>query len=150
MSFELLLSTSTCRVLKPTIDKLITKASSWGWCSHLAFSSEELMVGLSTLVTLGSHPEIWTLCTIHKYVFHAFLEDPAIVFPHTITLISLGGALGLFSARWLVQGPLVGLLRPWWTVATSLAWWGLWSAAWGCSTQKCCAHDPGGNISTFF
>ena len=30
MSIELSLSTSTCRVLKPTIDKLITRASSRG------------------------------------------------------------------------------------------------------------------------
>ena len=53
------------------------------------------MVGLSTLVILGDRLEIWTLCTIHKYVFLAFLEELAIVFPYTITLISPSGALGL-------------------------------------------------------
>ena len=58
------------------------------WCSHLASFSKKLMVRLSNLVTLGSRPEIWTLFTIHKYIFHAFLKDPAIVFPPTITLLS--------------------------------------------------------------
>lgn len=47
------------------------------------------MAGPSTLVALGGHLEIWTLCTIFKYIFLAFLEDPAIVFPPTITFISL-------------------------------------------------------------
>ena len=47
------------------------------------------MAGLSTLVALGGRPEIWTLYTICKYIFLAFLEDPAIMFPPTITFISL-------------------------------------------------------------
>lgn len=55
------------------------------------------MVGLSTLVILGGHPKIWMLYTIHKYVFLAFLDKPAIVLPPTITLISQSGALGLSS-----------------------------------------------------
>lgn len=64
------------------------------------------MAGLSTLVTLGGHPKIYTLCTICKYVFLAFLEDLAIVFPPTITRILPSGALGLFSARRLGSGSL--------------------------------------------
>ena len=50
---ELPLSTRTRCVLKFVIDKLITKASSWGWCSHLALTSVKLMAGLSILVVLG-------------------------------------------------------------------------------------------------
>ena len=61
----------------------------------------KLMTGLSTLVAFGGHPEIWTLCTIRKYVFLAFLNDPAIVFPSTIILISPSSALGLSSTRQL-------------------------------------------------
>ena len=57
------------------------------------------MARLSILVALSGRLEIWTLCTIHKYVFLAFLEDHTIMFPPTITLISLSGALGLSSAR---------------------------------------------------
>ena len=46
------------------------------------------MTGLSTLIALGGRPEIWTLYTICKYVFLAFLDDPAIVLPPTITHLS--------------------------------------------------------------
>ena len=56
------------------------------------------MTGLSTLVALGNHPEIWMLYTIHKYVFLAFLDDLAIVLPPTIAFISQSRALGLSSA----------------------------------------------------
>ena len=62
------------------------------------------MVGLSTLVALGGHPENWTLCTIRKYVFLAFFDDPAIVFLPMITLISPSGALGLSLAYRLGSG----------------------------------------------
>ena len=54
MLAELPLSTRMCRVLKSTIDKLMTKASSWEWWSCQASSSMKLMVKLSTLVILGS------------------------------------------------------------------------------------------------
>lgn len=64
------------------------------------------MVGLSTLVILGGRLEIWMLYTIHKYVFLAFLDKPAIVLPPSITLISQSGALGLSST------PLVGFGVP--------------------------------------
>lgn len=50
------------------------------------------MARLSTLVTLGGRQEIWTLYTICKYVFLAFLEEPAIVLPPTITFIFPSGA----------------------------------------------------------
>ena len=46
------------------------------------------MAGLSSLVALGGHLEIWMLCTMHKYIFMAFLDDPAIVLPPTITHLS--------------------------------------------------------------
>ena len=65
------------------------------------------MVRLSTLVTLGSRLEIWTLCTIHKYIFHAFLKDPAIVFSPTITLLSEWCFWSLFSSS-------VGFRVLWW------------------------------------
>ena len=92
---ELPLSTSTCQILKFAIDKLMTRASSWGWCSRLASSSVKLMAGLLTLVALEGRLEIWILCTIRKYVFLAFLN---IVFPLMITLISPSRALDLSSA----------------------------------------------------
>ena len=38
------------------------------------------------------------LCTMRKYIFLAFLDDPTIVLPPIITLISPSGALGLSSA----------------------------------------------------
>ena len=70
------------------------------------------MVRLSTLVTLGSRPEIWTLCTIHKYIFHAFLKDPAIVFSPTITLLSewcfwslFGSSVGFRVLWWVFSAP---------------------------------------------
>ena len=57
------------------------------------------MAGLLIVVALRGRPEIWTLCIIRKYVFLAFLDDLAIVFPLMITLISSSGALGLSLAR---------------------------------------------------
>ena len=108
MFAKLPLSTRTCQVLKFAIDRLITKASSWGWCSCLELSFVKLMTGLSTLIALGGRPEIWTLYTICKYVFLAFLDDPAIVLPPTITLISLSVALGFSSARRLCSGSFGG------------------------------------------
>lgn len=54
--------------------------------------------GVVTLVAFGDSLEIWMLCTIRKYIFLAFLEYSAIVFPFTITMISLSEALGLSSA----------------------------------------------------
>lgn len=106
------------------------------------------MVGLSTLVVLGGHLEIWMLCTIHKYIFLTFLGDPTIVFPPTITLISLSGGLGLSSTHWPGSGSHGGFSHPWWTIVTSLTWWGLQSAAWGLSTWKYCAHGLCGGSST--
>ena len=59
----------------------------------------KLMAGLSTLVNLSGRPEIWMLCTILKYVFLAFLDEPANALPPTITFISPSGAFGLSSTR---------------------------------------------------
>ena len=70
------------------------------------------MAGLSTLVILGGWPEIWTLCTIRKYVVLAFLEEPAIVFPLMITHISPSWALGLSSTCQLGSGSLGGFSPP--------------------------------------
>ena len=70
------------------------------------------MAGLLILVALRGRPEIWTLCTIRKYVFLAFLDDVAIVFPPMITLISSSGALGLSLARWLGLGSVGGISPP--------------------------------------
>ena len=72
----------------------------------------KLMVGLSTFIAFGGHLEIWMLCSIRKYVFLAFLDDLAIVFPPTITLISLSGALSLSSACRLGSGSLGGFAPP--------------------------------------
>ena len=66
------------------------------------------MAGLSSLVTLGGRLKIWTLRTICKYVFLAFLDDLAMALPLTITLIS---QVGLWAFPWLVdwaRGLLVG------------------------------------------
>ena len=49
---------STDWVLKLAIDRLMTRASSWGWWSCQASSSVKLMVGLSTLVIFGIQLEI--------------------------------------------------------------------------------------------
>ena len=87
---------STSQVLKSVIDRLMTRALSRVWLSCRASSSVKLMAGLSNLVILGDRSEIWTLCTIRKYIFLAFLEEPAIIFPPMITLISPSKALGLF------------------------------------------------------
>ena len=70
------------------------------------------MVKLSTLVALGGHSKIWTLYTIRKYVFFGFLDDLAIVFPPTITLISLSEALGLSSFRQFGSRSLGGFSPP--------------------------------------
>lgn len=59
----------------------------------------------------GGHLEIWTLCTIRKYVFLNVLKDPAIMFPPTNTLIPPSVALGLFSARRLGSMSF-GILSP--------------------------------------
>ena len=86
--------------MKIDIDRLITKESSYGWCSCLASSSVKLMTRLLTFAAFGGRPGIWTLYTIHKYVFLAFLDDPAIVLPPTIILSSPSGAVGLSLAHW--------------------------------------------------
>ena len=70
------------------------------------------MVGLSTLVALGGRPEICMLFTIRKYVFLTFLDDHAIVFPPTITLISPSGALSLSSLVGWARGPLASFHHP--------------------------------------
>ena len=44
------------------------------------------MARLLSLVALGGYLEIWTLYTMRRYVFLAFLDVPTIVLPPTITL----------------------------------------------------------------
>lgn len=126
------------------MDKLKTRTSTLGWCSHLASSFVKLMAGLSILVALGGRPKFWMLCTILKYVFLAFLDDPTIVFPPMITLVSLSGALFVQLINW-VWGPLAGFHHPWQIVVTSPTWWGLRSVAWGHSTQRCHAYGLDGS-----
>ena len=72
----------------------------------------KLIPRLSTLVILGSHPEIWTLCTIRKYIFLVLLEELAIIFPFMTTLISQAGPLVFLRLVGWVRGPLAGSLRP--------------------------------------
>lgn len=112
MFAELPLSTSIPLVLKSAIDKLISKALSRGWCSCLASFFVKLMARLSTLVASDNFLEIWMLCTTCKYVFLPILEDPAIVLPPMITLISLSASLGLSLARQLGSGSLGGCSSP--------------------------------------
>lgn len=112
MSAKFSLFTSTQRVLKLAIVSLMTKASSWGWWSRQALSFVKLMAELLTFVILGNQPEIWTLFTIHKYFFLAFLKEPAIALPPTITLISPSGALGRSSTYQLSSRSLGGFSSP--------------------------------------
>ena len=58
------LSTKIFRVLKSTMVKLITKASSWGWWTHQASSSVKLIIRSSIRVSLGEWLVSWTFCTI--------------------------------------------------------------------------------------
>ena len=114
MLAELPLSTRTCRVLKSEMARSITKASSW-W-TYRATSSVKLIIESSILVSLSKRPTSWTFYTIRRSVFLAFLEDPIIVLPPTITLISPSGALGCSStcrfSSWSLGGFSPILSRP--------------------------------------
>lgn len=101
MLAKLPLFTRTRRVLRSAIDRLMTRALSYGWWRRRASSSIKLMVGSLTLVSQGRRLVIWTLCTICKQVFLTFLDELAIILRPTITFISLSGALDRFSARQL-------------------------------------------------
>lgn len=131
----------------------MTRALSWGWWSHQASSLVKLIIGSSTLVSLGRQLVIWTLCTIHMYVFLTFLEEPAIVFPPTITLISQNGALGCSSARRLGSKSLGGFSKAF-SLPTNhcsfLCLMKLLSVASSCSTQQCRARGPYGNDNTCY
>ena len=156
MSTELPLSTSTHRVLKSAIDRLMTRALSWGWRSCRVSSSVKLMVGLSTLVILGNRPEIWTLCTICKYVFLSFLEALAIVLPPIITLISPSGALDPsveFGVPWRVLSAFDKPSKCYdlkQQIKAFIKQGKLQFVALGHNTRKCRAHDLNGNDNTCF
>ena len=112
MSVELPLSTSTRQVLKLAIDRLMTRASLWGWWSRRVSSLVKLMVGLSTLVIFGSRLEIWTLCSVHKYVFLAFLEELAIMLPPCVHSYLSKRSLRCFLVRWFSSGSLSWFFLP--------------------------------------
>ena len=103
MLAKLPLFTRTRRVLRSAIDRLMTRALSYGWWRRRASSSVKLMVGSLTLVSQGRRLVIWTLCTICKQVFLTFLDELAIILRPTITFISLSRSL--FSSS-------IGLLVP--------------------------------------
>ena len=65
------------------------------------------------------------------------------------TLISLSGALGLSSTRQLGSRSFGGFSPPLTNRYNFLAWWGLWSSAWGCNIRKYRAYGPEGNGSTY-
>ena len=69
------------------INKVITMASSWGWCILEASSSVKVMACSSGVLVLGDHPECWTFCTTFRYVFFE-LDDWPVKLPPTIILIS--------------------------------------------------------------
>lgn len=64
---------------------------------QLGISFVKLMAGLSTLVTLSGRPEIWMLCTILKYVFLAFLDEPTNALPPLSLLSPLAEPLAFLQ-----------------------------------------------------
>ena len=72
------------------MSKVMTIASSCGWWILSASSSLKQIVGSSTPLVFGDHPESWTFCTTLRYVFFDLEVCPAEV-PPMMTLISPNG-----------------------------------------------------------
>ena len=126
MSAELPLSTRTLLVLNPSIRIMMTRGSSWGCFTLLAFSSKKHMSWLVRLCFSGGRP-----CTLFTCLWYDFLrernESPIVGPPVIVLSIPVLFVDEAVNGLRLFESPLAGpSVRTWWnlcfshTAATSL------------------------------